>query len=159
MIDDGKFGVLKEEKMLTFEPTSEMIAEWKRIFEIYHCEMKPNRKTGYEVDKYFKENYLYQIFDNARFQEIVALNITENECYSNKLPKGVLPDIQSYKTANVLVGIDLCSGEFHVESENIEEVMSIHDDLFAFRGLDEEDLKNYFLVAEYIKLTKTDFQV
>lgn len=27
-------------------------------------------------------------------------------------------------------------------------------DLFVYRGLDEEDLKNYFLVAEYIKLTR-----
>ena len=66
----------------------------------------------------------------------------------------MLPNIQSYKAGNVLVGIDLCTGEFHVESENIEEVVPIYDDLFAYRGLDEEDLKNIFLVAEYIKLTQ-----
>lgn len=41
---------------------------------------------------------------------------------------------------------------FHIESENIEEVMPLHDDLFVYRGLDEEDLKNIFLVAEYVKL-------
>lgn len=140
--------------MLTVEPTSEMLAEWKRIFETHHSEMKPNRKSGDEVDQYFREKYVYQIFNDASFQKVVALNITENEFYRNKLSKDVLPDIQSYKTGNVLVGIDLCTGEFHIESENIEEVVAIHDDLFAYRGLDEEDLKNIFLVAEYVKLTQ-----
>lgn len=59
-----------------------------------------------------------------------------------------------HKTGNALVGIDLSTGEFHIESENIEEVMPLHDDLFVYRGLDEEDLKNIFLVAEYVKLTQ-----
>ena len=27
----------------------------------------------------------------------------------------------------------------------------IYDDLFVFRGLDEKDLENYFLVAQYIE--------
>lgn len=140
--------------MLTIEPTLEMPAEWKRIFETHHSEMKPNRKSGAEVDQYFRKKYVYQIFNDAAFQKLVALNIAENEFYRNKLPKDVLPNIQSYKTGNVLVGIDLCTGEFHIESENIEEVVPIHDDLFTYRGLDEEDLKNIFLVAEYVKLTQ-----
>lgn len=140
--------------MLTIEPTSEMLAEWKRIFEIHHSEINPNRKSGLEVDQYFRGKYVHQIFNDAAFQKVVALNITENEFYRNKLPKDVLPNIQSYKTGNVLVGIDLCTGEFYIESENIEEVVPIHDDLFAYRGLDEEDLKNIFLVAEYVKLTQ-----
>ena len=38
-----------------------------------------------------------------------------------------------------------------MKGENIEEVMPLHDDLFVYRGLDEEDLKNIFLVAEYVK--------
>ena len=70
------------------------------------------------------------------------------------MPQNTLPNIQSYKTGNVLVGIDLCTGEFHVESEDIEEVIQIHDDLFAYRGLDAEDINNFFLVAEYVKLTQ-----
>ena len=140
--------------MLTTAPTKEMISEWKRIFETYHSFLIPNRKSGNEVDKYFRENYPYQTYDNAEFREIVSLNITENDYFSSKLPKNTLPNIQSYKTGNVLVGIDLCTGEFHIESENIEQVIAIHDDLFAFRGLDEEDINNFFLVAEYVKLTQ-----
>lgn len=140
--------------MLIKEPTSEMIAEWKRIFEKYHSTLTPNRKSGYEVDNYFREKYSYQLFDNAEFQQMVSLDITENDFLRSKLPKGVLPNIQSYQTGNVFVAIDLCTGEFHVESENIEEAIPIYDDLFVYRGLDEDDLKNYFLVAEYVKLSK-----
>ena len=140
--------------MLTKEPTSEMIAEWKMIFEKYHSTLTPNRKSGYEVDNYFREKYSYQLFDNAEFQQMVSLNITENDFLRSKLPKGVLPNIQSYQTGEAFVAIDLCTGEFHVESENIEEVIPIFDDLFVYRGLDEDDLKNYFLVAEYVKLSK-----
>ena len=140
--------------MLTVKPTAEMLAEWKRIFEAHHAAMKPNRKTGTEVDQYFRNKYAHQVFNDAAFQEIVALNITENAFSRNKLPKSVLPNIKSYKTGNALVGIDLSTGEFHIESKNIEEVMPLHDDLFVYRGLDEEDLKNIFLVAEYVKLTQ-----
>lgn len=141
--------------MLTVEPTSEMLAEWKQIFQAHHAMMKPNRKTGTEVDQYFRSKYAHQVFDDAAFQKTVALNITENVFLCNKLYKGELPNIKSYKTGNVLVGIDLSTGEFHVESESIEEVVPIHDDLFVYRGLDEEDLKNIFLVAEYVKLTQS----
>lgn len=141
--------------MLTAEPTSEMIAEWKRIYEAHHSTMKPNRKTGNEVDRYFREKYTYQNFDNAEFKEIAALCITENEFSRNKLPEGALPDVQSYKTGDTLVSIDLCTEEFHVENINTEEAASVYDDLFVYRGLDEEDLKNFFLVAEYVKLAQS----
>ena len=101
--------------MLTVKPTAEMLAEWKRIFEAHHAAMKPNRKTGTEVDQYFRNKYAHQVFNDTAFQEIVALNITENAFSRNKLPKGVLPNIKSYKTGNALVGIDLSTGEFHIE--------------------------------------------
>ncbi len=127
--------------MLTTEPTPKIIS-------------KPNRRTGNEVDQYFRKKYSYQIFNNAEFQEIAALNITKNEFFRSKLPKDELPNIQSYQTNNVLVAIDLSSGEFHIESKNAEEAAPIYDDLFVYRGLDEEDLKNFFLVAEYVRLTQ-----
>ena len=102
--------------MLTTEPTSEMIAEWKRIYDIYHSALTPTRKSGKEVDRYFREKYSYQLFDNAEFREIASLNIMENDYFKNKLPKDTLPNIQSYQTGNVLVAIDLFTGEFHIES-------------------------------------------
>ena len=140
--------------MLITEPTPEMIAQWKRIFELYRSVLTPDRKSGDEVDQYFREKYPHQLFDNAEFRQIASANITENDHFRNKLPKDTLPKIQSYRTGDVLVAIDLCTGEFHIESENIKDVISIHDDLFVYRGLDAEDLKNFFLVAEYVKLSR-----
>lgn len=140
--------------MLTIDPTPEMIAEWKRLFETYHTDMHPNRKTGAEVDAYFRNKYPYQIFNSKDFCEVVELNIMGNEFYRNKLPKGISPDIKSYQTNNVLVGIDLSSGEFHVECKETNKAIPIYDDLFVYRGLDKEDLDNFFLVGEYIKLSK-----
>ena len=65
------------------------------------------------------------------------------------------PVIHCYRIGSVLVGIDLVTGEFHAESEALECVVPIHDDLFVHRGLDAADLKNFFLVAEYWTLLKT----
>ena len=140
--------------MLTTEPTQEMIAEWKRIYDAAHESMRPNRKSGVELDEYFREHYSYKVLDDAEFCKMVADEITENSFLFKKLPKGILPDIRCYAVGNVLIGIDLNSGEFHTESEDIDKVIPIHDDLFVFRGLDKDDLKNFFLVAEYVKLTK-----
>lgn len=140
--------------MLTDEATPEMIAEWKQLFENHHADMHSNRKNGTEVDAYFRRKYPYHVFDSEKFCKVVELNITKNDSLREKLPEGYLPDIRSYSVDGVLVGIDLTSGEFHIESEDIEKVIPIHDDLFVYRGLDNEDLKNFFLVAQYVKLTE-----
>lgn len=140
--------------MLTEVPTPELVKDWKRIFETYHSSMLPNRKTGSEVDSYFRSKYPCQAYDNPAFKKVVELNIVENEHSRNKLPNEEKPYIKSYSIDDVLVGIDLVSGEFHVESEDINKTIPIYDDLFVYRGLDEEDSKNYFLVAEYIKLAR-----
>lgn len=140
--------------MLTKEPTSEQIKDWKRIFETYHSSILPNRKSGIEIDDYFRSKYPYQIYDNANFKKIVELNIIENEYLHNKLPNEMKPNVKTYCINDILIGIDLVSGAFHIECEDINKVVPIYDDLFVYRGLDEEDLKNYFLVAEYVKLTQ-----
>lgn len=143
-----------ENIMLTTEATPEMIAEWKQIFENHHADMHPNRKTGAEVDAYFRTKYPYQLFNSEEFCKVVESNILENNFIREKLPKGVLPDIKTYSIDGVLVGIDLSSGEFHIESDDIEKAAPIYDDLFVYRGLDKQDLKNFFLVTEYVKLVQ-----
>lgn len=40
--------------MLMTEPTSEMIEEWKSIFEQYKAQLRPNKKSAFEVTKYLK---------------------------------------------------------------------------------------------------------
>lgn len=65
-----------------------------------------------------------------------------------------MSQIVSYKieSYNIMVGIDLVTGYFHVESENMDKAEKVYNDLFVFRGLDEKDLENYFLVGQYIQL-------
>lgn len=45
----------------------------------------------------------------------------------------------------------MVSGEFHVESEDINKSIPIYDDLFVYCGLDEEDLKKLFLGCRIYK--------
>ena len=45
---------------------------------------------------------------------------------------------------------------FHVEAVDMAEAIPVYNDLFVFRGLSEDDLKNFVLVAEYVRLTQND---
>ena len=138
--------------MLTAEPTEKMINEWKRVYAERRDTLKPNRKSGMEVHEYFCRKYLPEAYDNAEFTEVVAFNAM-NEHNAEKL-NGRQLQIVTYKVGDVLAGIDITTGFFHIESENTDAVEKIHDDLFAFRGLDEMDLNNFFLVAQYIEFTE-----
>ena len=80
----------------------------------------------------------------------------ENAHPNDKLEDGTRPDIRCYRTGNALVGIDLVSGAFHVEAVDMAEAIPVYNDLFDFRGLSEDDLKNFVLVAEYVRLTQND---
>lgn len=54
-----------------------------------------------------------------------------------------------FKGNNILVGIELESGFFYVEGSSL-----LWDELYAFQGLDEKDIQNYFCVSEYISCLK-----
>lgn len=142
--------------MIITKPSKEMIEEWKKIFTEHHLKLKPNRKTGIEVNEYFKSKYAYEELNNLGFKRVVELNILENEYRHAKLPNGLLPNIQCYRVEDVYIGIDVSSGEFYTESKNIKNCIPIYDDLFLFRGLDEMDLQNFYLVGEYIQLMETE---
>jgi hypothetical protein len=81
--------------MLTSEPTMEMISEWKKIFEKHKGNLMPNRKSGTEVDRYFREKYNFIPVEDEKYARIVALNILENEHSFRKLC-GLSPNINVY---------------------------------------------------------------
>ena len=139
--------------MLTTEPTIETIQEWKCIYNENRDKLKPNRKGGAEINDYFCNKYRFEKLDSLSFHDVVEFNIMKNESNREKLPQGAVPQIVAYKAkdSSVLVGIDLVTGFFHIEGKDINRVAEIYDDLFLFRGLDETDIKNYFLVAQYIQ--------
>lgn len=141
--------------MLTKRPTAEIIKEWERIFQENRNALMPNRRTGAEVDEYFRKKYGYEVLDSEKMREIVEYNIMHSNHNKEKLPEGMLPIINLYKVkdSDVIVGIDSVTGFFQVEGKDTEKLEEIFDDLFAFRGLDAMDIENYFLVAQYIECT------
>ena len=140
--------------MILSEITPDKVAEMKRVYEAHRPLLHPNRKSGAEVDAYFRSSYPYQPLDDRAFQAAAAANIMENEHLYAKSQDGTRPDIRCCRMGNVLVGIDLVSGEFHVEALDMADAIPVYNDLFVFRGLSEDDLKNFVLVAEYVRLTQ-----
>ena len=150
--------------MQTALPTKEDIVRWKEVFATYHTRLKPNRISGALLSEYLTAHYPAQPVHDARLDAVVTGNIRSNECYARALPPGVSPDPVCYKLAregaavplyasqdavyagsDIIVGIDLVSGYFLVEGSS-----SLWDELYAHRGLSEDELSNYYCVAEYV---------
>ena len=150
--------------MQTALPTKEDIARWKKIFLDYHTRLKPNRISGALLRDYLTARYPTQQVQDQKLDQVVSGNILANECYARALPPGVSPNPACYKLAregaalplyasqdalyagsDIIVGIDLVSGYFFVEGSS-----QLWDELYARRGLDEEELSNYYCVAEYV---------
>ncbi len=135
--------------MITSEVTEKQLAEWQDIYMQKKDSLNPNRISGRQLDEYFKSKYAPSYYDNDKFKEIVYQSAKEIS------GETAISDIATYLVGNnICVGIDLKSGFFHVESENMEESIPVWDDLFVKRGLNEADLKNCVLVAQYVILTK-----
>lgn len=110
------------------------------------------------MNDYFTDRYSPERYASAEFADVVRYNIVMNEYNREKLPHGAAPRIVTYKVADgpVFVGIDLITGFIHVECEDIQKAAEIYDELFLFRGLDEKDINNYFLTAQYIQCQRKD---
>ncbi len=83
--------------MLTAKATPEMLRQWKQLFDRYHNSLKPNRRTGIELDEYFKAKYPFKPCTDPKFREAVEHNITENEYYCSKLPDKKKAQINEFK--------------------------------------------------------------
>lgn len=139
--------------MLRTMCTPEMIAAWKEIYAEYVDKLSPNRKNGQEILDYLRSKYDLIPFKSNESDMVVSENVLNNEFIRQKLPAGKDPKPVAFWCTHdgnkVFVGIDLTSGFYHVE--DCEELW---DELCAYQGLDEADLKNYFCVAQYIDCLK-----
>lgn len=150
--------------MLMEEPTKEMIEEWKEIYNKYKDKIQPNKKDGIDVIKYLENHYSVTEIQDNELEEAVTFNIKSNEFYSNKL-NGENPIIRMFKVNDIgngkelynkqdtifkgitiIVGIELKTSFLYVEGSSY-----LYNELTAYTGLDKEDIKNYFLVSQYIK--------
>lgn len=133
--------------MLTSRVTKKQLKLWERLFDEHKKSLKPNRIDGKSLSEYFKSKYDYATLSDDNFKSIVLSNAEE---YGNPDSQH---EIEAYVTdENVLVGIDLATGYFHVECKKIRKSVPVYDDLFVARGLDENDLENYVLVGQYLEL-------
>ena len=131
--------------MITTEVTSEQIENWKKIYSENKNNLVVNRISGKEFNDYFVEKYHPSKEAPSQFVDTVILNTKENGKQE--------PIISAYILAgNIYVGIDLNTGFFQVECEDIDKMKIIWDDLFVVRGLSEEDIENYVIAAQYILL-------
>ncbi|AKN32906.1 hypothetical protein Ccar_19465 [Clostridium carboxidivorans P7] len=154
--------------MLMKEPTSEMVEEWKAIYVKYKAKLYPNKKTALEIIEYLKQKYTLTEQAKEELKRVVVDNVIINKCYSNKLPNSKMPVAKVFYVENmglgkrlyekqddvfkenkIIVGVELETAFFMVEGSSM-----LWDELFAFRGLDEGDLNNFYLVAEYITCLK-----
>lgn len=150
--------------MLTRKATPEMVKEWKETAARYRPRLCPNRKPGTEIIAYLTGKYPVRELPVESVSETIADNLLLNEFNAGKLPAGKTPEAVGFLIENtgagkhlyetqdaifrgkpIIIGVELNSGYFMVEGSSL-----LWDELFAFRGLDEEDLKNYYLVAEYV---------
>lgn len=138
--------------MITAPVTSEQLDYWKQLWKDNISFLKPNRITGTELNDYFQEKYSPTSFEDSDFHEVVKYNLLQR--YDDKTVDS--PRIICYLVdIDIYVGIDLSTGFFHIESENIEKCIPIYNDLFVKRGLDKDDIQNYVLVGQYIELIKS----
>lgn len=154
--------------MLMEKATPKMIEEYKETWNEYKDKLRPNKKSGKEVVEYLKDKYILEELhdDNARLT--VIENVLYNNPYAEKLPMGAKPHAvtfavksegngkflyegqdEIFRGINIFVGVELESGFFCVEGSSL-----LWDELYAFRGLDEKDIQNYFCVGEYISCLK-----
>jgi hypothetical protein len=154
--------------MLMQQVTPEMVESWKSVYNGYRARLRPNRKKASDIIEYMEGRYQLEELADEEWKQVVIDNILLSDFYLSKLPAGktVVPKVyrvvntghaQSlyllqddvFKGLDIIIGIDMETGFFHIEGSSL-----LWDELFAFRGLDEDDLTNYYLVAEYISCLK-----
>ena len=135
--------------MITYKVDEKKLRFWKELYEKKSKFLKLNRISGSDLNTYFQDKYPAQNYDNEKFKEIVNLNSKE---YFHE-NAGNINDIVVYTlNGDILVGIDLKTGFFHIESEDVSKSIPIYDDLFITRGLSKEDLQNYVIVGQFLEL-------
>ncbi|MDO9492575.1 hypothetical protein [Acetobacterium sp.] len=150
--------------MLTTPATPAMIAEWQSVFKAYQSRLAPNRKSVDQVIAYLAEKYPLTALDTAAALAVVTGNITGNRPFAEKCPAGrpLQPLVFTiprqgggallyaqreafYGDTPIMVGLEHETAFVMVEGSG-----ELADELVAFAGLDEVDLNNYYLVANYI---------
>jgi hypothetical protein len=135
--------------MLTSKVDEKKLKLWKELYKKYFDSLKPNRISGRDLNIYLQKNYSAENYDNVVFKKVVHLNSKE---YFHE-NAGDVNDIVAYTlNGDIFVGIDLKTGFFHIESDDVNKSIPIFDDLFITRGLSKDELQNFVIVGQYLEL-------
>lgn len=154
--------------MLRHPATPQDLAAWRKTQAQNKDRIRPGRKSGEEVKAYLLARYPLTENASARARRVVEQNVLGNAPLAARLTGGAKPDPWCaivlregaglslyaaqdalYDGMEIFVGVDRTTGYFHVEGSDL-----LWDELFSFRGLDEEDLENPYLVSEYVACRK-----
>ncbi|MDD1723895.1 MAG: hypothetical protein LUQ07_02055 [Methanospirillum sp.] len=154
--------------MLQEEVSPEMVESWKATYDHYRNRLKPDRRPVSEVIAYLTGKYPVTELTDAKSRQVVIDNVILNTYYGKKIPAGRVPlpvvfvvedtgagrslyeeQDDLYRGNRIIVGFEHETGYFLVEGNS-----QLWDELFVYRGLDEDDITNYYLVAEYIRCLK-----
>ena len=142
-----------------------MINEWKNVFNMYKDKVIPNRISPDLLVEYLMNKYPLIKQNNENYKQIVIQNEKATSLYSKNKQEGIVPNIVIFELQNngigkdiylkqdevfrnikIIIGINLATGYFTVEGSSY-----IWDEILAYRGLDKDEINNYYMVAEYIK--------
>lgn len=150
------------------EPSEKDVLEWKIVYNEYKPFLCPNVKTAFEVLEYLKGKYTLREEDSETLKNIVVFNVKMNEYSASKIPldKEIKPVVFTvlnqgngqvlyesqddiYKGSPIYLGVELLTGYFLIEGSD-----ELADEVTAFKGLDTQDLGNFYLVANYVRCLK-----
>jgi len=150
------------------KPSEKDIQEWKSVYEEYKALLRPNVKHAIQVLEYIKKKYPLKEETSETYKEIVVSNIKMNNHLAAKIPDGkesipilftvpnqgnavALYEAQEkvYKGCQIYLGVELETGYFFIEGSD-----ELADEVTAFKGLDSDDMVNFYLVANYVRCLK-----
>lgn len=154
--------------MLMVEPTNEMLENWMELWKEYKDKITPDRKNGREIVEYIKGKYPVREIESINGQDIcreVSFEIKGNDYSAWRLPVGKSPEVKAFvienegdgsrlydgqddifKGLDIIAAVDLVTGYCHIENSSL-----LYDEVVAFQGLDDIDILNCYLVAEYVE--------
>lgn len=152
----------------TQEVSQQKVREWKAVYEKYRNNLNVNAKSILELIEYLKQKYTLKEEASEEFKNVVINNIKLNEPFSKKIPsnkelKPIVFTIQNeanaktlyenqeeiYRGGSIIVGMEFETGCVFVEGSS-----ELTDEITAFKGLDEDDINNYYVVANYVRCLK-----
>lgn len=120
------------------------------LFREFHEKITPNRKSGEDIEQYLQDHY--------DCNECEDLKLSEQLVDSMKDETSENVEIHIYQVGDLKVAINRTSGAFLVSGDDLDEKAKLWDELFLYRGLNEEELSNPFLVGTYIKIKGLDIE-